>query len=386
MLTGAVTQLHSLLAKAQFMDFLRRIGLATDETWHRTVLDSKLRRQPGDSGDDGTYVLDANGKEMVDVPAGSLVRFGADNMGFRERIGFVAGAKRKAGFRQWCVIVLQVITRKMLRSAGDPPLGLLDPELYVKPELSSSFRVTASSGIYDKIATRREERIGMAVLVARALKADSALLQQAAAVGLVDADDVLEAEQVEIDRAPGQDGVEGVLRSVVVRGELKRDLEAGEDEESEERDPSPTRTMFQAAGWQVLQPWMEDFATTKTLQSLEAYFRSMHEKMLEKDDPDVLAGEVKSPGALLGVNAMTDGKPAWQYLALLFGIAEPASGPFRCHPGGFHTVLELAKMMGRLFGDALLISILKMYGRESDGQIRWVLEPGDTLNPTPYTL
>jgi len=49
-------------------------------------------------------------------------------------------------------------------------------------------------------------------------------------------------------------------------------------------------------------------------------------------------------------------------------------------------VLELAKMMGRLFGDALLISILKMYGRESDGQIRWVLEPGDTLNPTPYTL
>jgi hypothetical protein len=44
---------------------------------------------------------------------------------------------------------------------------------------------------------------------------------------------------------------------------------------------------------------MEDFATTKTLQSLEAYFRSMHEKMLEKEDPDVLAGEVKSPGARL---------------------------------------------------------------------------------------
>ena len=267
------------------------------------------------------------------LPAGCLLRWGADNMGFREKIGFVAGAKRKAGYRQWCVLVLQVITRKMLRAAG-----LLAPAMYEAPVLGADYVLgTVDSSVGDKLATARAGAINVVVDVARALK-QPGVSMRAERVGLVDASNC-EAVRVQVERAEGgEDGTAGVLQSVIVQVE-PRDLRQGEDggEGDEEGESRSSHTMFKAAGWKVLPPWMEDFSNSATLMSLEAHFRSMQEQMLTAV-PDAAAGEdvqtdeIDSPGRVLGVNAMTDGAPAWSFRSMFHGEPVPDSGPFRYTP------------------------------------------------------
>ena len=78
----------------------------------------------------------------------------------------------------------------------------------------------------------------------------------------------------------------------------------------------------------------------------------------------------------LGPILCGDGQPTFGMLRLQESHPEYQERNFTPFNGGFHTMLELHKMRGKLFGPSHLRSIWRSW-RASESQLNWVMTPGD---------
>lgn len=75
---------------------------------------------------------------------------------------------------------------------------------------------------------------------------------------------------------------------------------------------------------------------------------------------------------------LTDGKPAIQLAAMRRSGKYPIRESMQFFAGAFHKVKELYVLTGKHYSDILLNALLHAIGRITEGQRKWVLNPGDS--------